>query len=301
MNVEKAIVPIAGIGTRLLPTTKALPKEMLPVGRLPIIHRVIEELVSAGITQILFITNRSKNVIENHFDDYSELITHLEQEQDPRLSESLFGYASAGIQFFSVRQPFTKGKNKPNGTGGAVLTAQKFVNNDPFVVAFGDSIIRSSGSPNLLKRLINSHIKNQSDTTIATYEVADKLTHHYGIVEIDPNEVFADEARIISILEKPKPTETTSRLAISARYVFNSDIFERIRLTEPASNGEYYLTDAIAEQIKVDKIVRSVRLVENEKRYDIGNHLAYFKTFIDFAINDSDHGPELREYIKKII
>tara|TARA_B100000902_G_C27254745_1_gene887202 strand:- start:49 stop:954 length:906 start_codon:yes stop_codon:yes gene_type:complete len=301
MNIEKAIVPVAGIGTRLLPTTKALPKEMLPVGRLPIIHRVIEELVSAGITQILFVTNRSKNIIENHFDDYSELIMYLEQEQDPRLGESLFGYGNAGIQFFSIRQPFAKGKNRPNGTGGAVLAAKNFVKNDPFVVAFGDSIIHSSGSPNLLKRLIYSHIENQSDTTIATYEVADNLTQHYGIIEVEPSEKYANESRVTSILEKPKPTQTPSRLAISARYVFNSDIFTRISLTEPAINGEFYLTDAIAEQIKIDKTVRTVRLTEKEKRYDIGNHLAYFKTFIDFAITDPDHGHELREYLKKII
>ncbi|MEE3234014.1 MAG: UTP--glucose-1-phosphate uridylyltransferase [Candidatus Latescibacterota bacterium] len=301
MTIKKAVVPVAGIGTRLLPTTKALPKEMLPVGRLPIIHRVIEELVAAGITQILFITNRSKNLIENHFDDYSELIMHLEQEQDPRLTESLFGYGNAGIQFFSIRQTMTKGKSKPNGTGGAVLAGENFVNNEPFVVAFGDSIIRSPESPNLLKRLIDSHINNQSDTTIASYEIPENMTQHYGIVAVDHNETHSIDSRVVSILEKPQPEHTSSRLAISARYVFNPDIFTRIRHINPASNGELYLTDAIAEQIRNKKIVRTLRLNEQEKRYDIGNHIAYFKTFIDYAISDPDHGSEVREYLKKFV
>ena len=300
MAIKKAIVPVAGIGTRLLPTTKALPKEMLPVGQLPIIHRVIEELVAAGITQILFVTNRSKNIIENHFDDYSELIMHSEQEQDPRLKKSPFGYGGAGIEFFSIRQPIIKGKSKPNGTGGAVLAAENFVNNEPFVVAFGDSIIHSPESPNLLKRLIDSHTNNQADTTIASYEVSEDMTQHYGILVVDPEQALSTDSRIISIVEKPEPTHTPSRLAISARYVFNSDIFIRIRQINPAENGELYLTDAIAEQIKSRKIVRTLRLGEQEKRYDIGNHLAYFKTFIDYAIADPDHGIKVREYLKKL-
>ena len=301
MKITKAVVPVAGIGTRLLPTTKALPKEMLPLGRLPIIHRVVEELIKAGISEILFVTNRSKGIIENHFDDYSELLMHLEKAKDPRLEYSRFNYADEGIQFFSVRQPIVQGCSKPSGTGGAVLAAEKFVNNHPFVVAFGDSVIYSPQNPTLLERLIKSHEKNLSECTIASYEVAPELVDQYGVLEIKSGEHQIEDCQVTSIIEKPNPEQTNSRLVISARYVFSPTIFAQIRRTNPTETGEIYLTDAISGLIQNNHRVRTVKLNVVEKRYDIGNHLAYFKSFIDYALTDNECREELVRYLKQII
>ena len=159
-------------------------------------------------------------------------------------------------------------------------------------------MIHSTESPSLLERLIESHRKHQSETTIASYEVAEDMMRNYGILTIDPHEVHATNSRVVSIIEKPRPKDTPSRLAIGGRYVFNSDIFTRIRQINPASNKELYLTDAIAKQIKIGKMVRTLKLGNKDTRYDIGNHLAYFKTFIDYAIADPDYGSEVREYLK---
>ena len=198
MNIAKAIVPVAGLGTRLLPTTKSLPKEMLPVGRLPVVHHVVEELAAAGIRQILFVTGRGKSAIEDYFDD------------------SAMSYRERGIEFFSARQP------QPPGTGTAVATGEAFAAGEPFVVAFGDSIVRTNSGQPLLQRMIDSHLHHRAAGTIGAYEVSDEQMHHYGILV--PEEATAADSKLTAILEKPTPAQTLSRLAVSARYVFSPAI-----------------------------------------------------------------------------
>ncbi|SVC36859.1 uncharacterized protein METZ01_LOCUS289713, partial [marine metagenome] len=141
MPIDKAVIPVAGLGTRLLPTTKAVPKEMLPAGRLPIIHHVVEELIAAGIRRILFVSSRSKVAIENHFDDYSQLLMALELDGRDAREVGRFDYRQRGIEFFFTRQQVPLGGTKPLGTGDAVAAAESFVGDSDFVVAFGDSII----------------------------------------------------------------------------------------------------------------------------------------------------------------
>ncbi len=301
MHITKAVVPVAGLGTRLLPTTKAVPKEMLPVGRHPIIQHVVEELIEAGITDILFVSSRSKGAIENHFDDYSELIIHLEQGRHEMSQVSRFDYRQRGIEFFFTRQQVPLGQTKPLGTGDAVAAAESFIGDESFVVAFGDSIVRSQGAPTLLQRMVDSHTQNASACTIAAYEVPQELVHHYGIVVPHPDESGNPDCRLTDILEKPAPDQTPSRLAISARYLFSADIFARIRSVPPAPNGEVYLTDAIAAQIEANCMVRAVTLQRGEVRYDIGNHRAYFKTFIDYALADPECGDEMRTYMEELL
>ena len=273
MNIAKAIVPVAGLGTRLLPTTKSLSKEMLPVGRLPVVHHVVEELATAGIRQILFITGRNKSAIENHFDD------------------SGAGYRERGIKFFFARQP------PPPGTGTAVAAGEAFAADEPFVVAFGDSIVRTSSGRPLLQRMIDSHLLHCAACIIGAYEVPEDQMHHYGILV--PEEATAEDPKLTAILEKPTPEQTSSRLAVSARYVFSPAIFAHIRATAPSPSGEVYLTDAIAALIAAGDPVRAVRLSADEQRYDIGNHLSYFATFIDYALDDPEWGEQIRTYLRE--
>ena len=273
MNIAKAIVPVAGLGTRLLPTTKSLSKEMLPVGRLPVVHHVVEELATAGIRQILFITGRDKSAIENHFDD------------------SGAGYRERGIEFFFAHQP------PPPGTGTAVAAGEAFAADEPFVVAFGDSIVRTSSSRPLLQRMIDSHLRHCAACTIGAYEVPEDQMHHYGILV--PEVATAEDSKLTTILEKPTPAQTPSRLAVSARYVFSSTIFAHIRATAPSPSGEVYLTDAISALIAAGAPVRAVRLGTDEQRYDIGNHLSYFATFIDYALDDPEWGAQIRTYLRE--
>ena len=268
MNIAKAIVPVAGLGTRLLPTTKSLSKEMLPVGRLPVVHHVVEELAAAGIRQILFITGRNKSAIENHFADRER-----------------------GIEFFFARQP------QPPGTGTAVAAGEAFAADEPFVVAFGDSIVRTSSGRPLLQRMIESHLRHRAAGTIGAYEVPEDQMHHYGILV--PEVATAEDSKLTAILEKPTPAQTPSRLAVSARYVFSPTIFAHIRATAPSPSGEVYLTDAIAALIAAGDPVRAVRLGADEQRYDIGNHLSYFATFIDYALDDPEWGEQICTYLRE--
>ena len=297
-KIVKAVVPVAGLGTRLLPTTKAIPKEMLPVGRYPIIQHVVEELAAAGIARTLFVSSRNKLAIENHFDDYSELMLHLEIGGSAMQEVSRFDYRQRGIEFFFTRQQVPMGQTKPLGTGDAVAAAESFTEGAPFVVAFGDSIMGSAESVPLLSRMIESHIQHDSACTIAVCEVAPELVDQYGIVVPVAEEADATDCRLQNIVEKPDPASVDSRLAVSARYIFGPQIFEQIRATPPAPSGEIYLTDAILGLIREGQMVRAVRLADSEKRYDIGNHQAFFETFIDFALADPKCGAQVRSYLR---
>lgn len=299
MPVDRAVIPVAGLGTRLLPTTKAIPKEMLPAGRLPIIHHVVEELIQAGIRRILFISSRSKGAIENHFDDYSALLLHLELDGRDVREVGRFDYRQRGIEFFFTRQQVPLGQTKPLGTGDAVAAAESFVGGAPFVVAYGDSIIRTDSGDSLLQRMIASHDEHRSSCTIGAWEVAASLVGNYGILIPRPGEEDFGDARLADIIEKPEPGTTDSRLAVSARYVFAPEIFDQIRTVAPSKTGEIYLTEAIRRLIENGRQVRSVRLRDNETRYDIGNHRAYFQTFIDYALDDPEWGDETAEYVRQ--
>ena len=298
MEVTKAVIPVAGLGTRMLPTTKAIPKEMLPVGRYPIIHHVVEEMIAAGIRHILFVTSRTKAAIANHFDDYSELMLHLELDRHEMREVSRFDYRQRGVEFFFTRQQVPLGQTKPLGTGDAVANAENFADGDPFVVAYGDSIIGSGESTPLLKRMIASHVEHRSSCTIAVQEVPQELVHQYGIVVPHQEEMGQADCRIGDLIEKPSPEQTPSRLASSARYIFAPEIFAEIRAVSPSPSGEIFLTDAILQLIDKDRMVRAVKLAATEQRYDIGNHRTYFKTFIDYALNDPEWGAEMRAYIE---
>jgi len=286
VRVRKAVILVAGLGTRLLPATKSQPKEMLPIGRKPVVQYVVEEMVQAGITQVLFVTGRKKASIEEHFDADPELEQRLSTSGDVELLQELPAFDS-DVHIFYTRQ------SVPKGQADAIRLSQEFVGGEPFIVAFGDTIIKGG---NLLKRMIESHGRSGAACTFAVEQVAPEDVHRYGIVA-PRNGNGGPEFEVTEIVEKPTPGTAPSNYAVVPRYVLNHDIFEAIRLTLPGKGGELWLADSIEILIKQQRVVRCVALQPGEVRYDIGNFETYFKAFIDFALDDEKYGYLVRQHI----
>ncbi len=293
--LRKVVIPVAGLGTRLFPTTKALPKEMLPLGPYPAIQHVVEEMAAANLKKILFITSRGKAIIENQFDNNVDVVIHL--EQDGRLNDlGDFDYSRRGIEFFYTRQQVPAGTTKPQGTGAAVAAAESFVDNEHFVVAYGDTIIRSTRPPSFIGRMIEAHLKHNATCTLGVRHVSPDLVGRYGMVKPVPDEdLKADSFRIEDVVEKPAADEAPSSMAVSARYIFGPEIFELLERIPPS---EYQLTEAIRGLIRSGHVVRCVQMLPDETRYDIGSHESYYKAFIDFALQDPSCGESIRYYIQ---
>lgn len=300
MSIRKVVIPVAGLGTRLYPTTKALPKEMLPLGRYPAIQHVVEELVAVNLKKILFITARAKSIIENQFDDNGDIIAHLNQHA--RLEDlGHLDYSSRDIEFFYTRQQIPTGNTKPQGTGAAIAAAESFVDNDHFAVAYGDTLIASDHTPNFIGRMIEAHIKHNATCTLGVRPVSKELIGRYGIVKPFKGENLKGESfGIEDVVEKPDPASAPSNMAVSARYIFGPEIFGEIRKLRPSTDGELGITDAIRGLIQSGHTVRCVPLSGDEVRYDIGNHESYYKAFIDFALQDPHCGSAVREYLQAI-
>jgi UTP--glucose-1-phosphate uridylyltransferase len=292
MAIRKAVIPAAGLGTRLLPATKSQPKEMLPVGRKPTIQYVVEELEAAGINQILIITGQKKRAIEDHFDRDLELIRHLGERGNYKLIEEL-SYEEAGVQMFYTRQ------SEQLGTAHAINLAENFSEGEPFVVCLGDSIIKSERPGSFLERLMETHEKRNASVTIAFQQVKREDVVKYGIASPDPEHIEDSQFRLRGLVEKPSIEEAPSNLAISARYVFGPEIFDAIRRT-PEKNGEYQITDSIRLVMEQHE-VWGLRLGPGEKRFDVGGFESYFRAFLTFALEDEEAGEVFREYARKLI
>ncbi|CAA9276579.1 MAG: UTP--glucose-1-phosphate uridylyltransferase [uncultured Chloroflexi bacterium] len=276
-------------GTRLLPATKAQPKEMLPVGRKPTVQYVVEELAQAGITQVLFVTGRKKTSIEDHFDRDPELERRLAESNDEQRQDLI---TSRGVSFFYTRQSVQA------GNADAVRQAQEFVGDEPFVVAFGDTIIKSEGRQSLLQRMIHTHQRAGAACTLAVEEVPADEAFRYGVVgPVADADLSADAFRLAELVEKPDKGTAPSNLAIAPRYVFDRSIFGAIDATLPGRSGELWLTDSIEILVKQGLAVQATRLRDGERRYDIGTFETYFKAFIDFALSDDRYGYMIRQYL----
>jgi UTP--glucose-1-phosphate uridylyltransferase len=287
--IRKAVILVAGPGTRLLPATKSQPKEMLPVGRKPTVQYVVEELAQAGIQQVLFVTGRKKTSIEDHFDRDPELERRLTETGEESQSEL---QSWPGISFFYTRQSVQA------GNADAVRQAEDFVGGEAFVVAFGDTIIRSDGRQSLLQRMIASHRQNGVACTLAVEGVLEDDIHRYGVVAPEPGaDVDAESFRLSGLVEKPEKAGAPSNLAIAPRYIFERPIFDAIHATLPGIRGELWLTDSIAILLRQGLKVQALKLRENERRYDIGTFETYFKAFIDFALTDDRYGYMIRQYL----
>ena len=286
MQIRKAVFPVAGMGTRLLPATKCQPKEMLPVGYKPVVQYVVEEMIAQGLDRFLFITGRKKRSIEDHFDDDPELAARL---ADRSIGE--VDYEAAGVEFYYARQ------RRPDGNADAVRMAREFVGDESFVVAFGDTIIHSPHMPGVVGRMMRSHLKHGSAATIGVWQVPREETYRYGVVA-PAEDVASGDFAIADIVEKPAVEEAPSSLAVAARYIFTPEIFTAIDAIKPGIGGELWLTDAIRILLEQGGKVRCVRLDADEMRYDIGTPLTYYRAFADFALADPEFGEAFRSYLQ---
>src|SRR6266850_2101690 len=291
MDIDIAVVPVAGLGTRLLPATKSQPKEMLPVGRKPVVQYVVEELTRVGMQRVLFITGPGKASIENHFDLNGELIQTLRESGKEDLLAEL-EYERATVQYFYTRQ------RQLLGLGHAVSCARSFVGHQPFVVALGDSIIGMHAESDVVQRMTRCFEEHDAAAVIAFEEVPAAEVSQYGIaLPQSDGEVF----EIADLVEKPAPREAPSNLAIAARYVLSPAIFDALATTRRGKGGEIQLTDAIRAVIRNGGKAYGVRLRPGERRYDIGNFEAYFEAFVAFALADPKFGPSLRRHLTDLL
>lgn len=291
-QINLAVVPVAGLGTRLLPSTKSQPKEMLPVGRKPVVQYVVEEAALNGIKRLLFITGPGKTSIENHFDINVEMITSLRETGKEDLLEEL-DFERMGMEYFYTRQ------RRQLGLGHAVLCARPFVGDQPFVVALGDTIIGLNAQSHIIGRMMEEFERTRADAVIAFEEVAREDVVLYGIAR--PKQAGQPVFDLLDLIEKPSVDEAPSNLAVAARYVFGPSIFTQLVETKPGKGGEIQLTDAIRSLVKKGARVLGVKLAPNEQRFDIGNFDTYFQAFCAFALADPRFGPGLREYLKHLL
>ena len=290
--IASAIVPVAGHGTRLLPATKSQPKEMLPVARKPIVQYVVEELVDNGIGDVLMVTGRNKNSIENHFDSDPHLMQTLNTANKTELLKEL-EFEDIGAHLFYTRQRFQK------GLGDAILCGETFAGEQPFVVALGDSILGLQAQSRCVANMVELFETRRASCVIAVEEVPLEQTEHYGIIEGVDGDGRA--YRVRNLVEKPNPKDAPSNLAIAGRYVFSPTIFDMIRDVKPDHRGEIQLTDAIQRMCEEGRRVLAYKLPDGERRYDIGNFPSYFETFVEFALADPLYGAEFREVLKRLL
>lgn len=283
---------MAGLGTRLLPATKSQPKEMLPVARKPIVQYVVEELVSNGIQQVLFVTGRSKASIENHFDYDPELFQALTQANKQELLNDV-DFARLKAQFFYTRQRMQR------GLGDAILCGENFAGEEPFLVALGDSILGLNAVSRAVSRMAEVFEAKRASCVVAVEEVPREETSHYGIVQ--PEQGGDDVFRVLNLIEKPAPEQAPSNLAIAGRYIFSPVIFDMIRRVKPDKKGEIQLTDAMQLLCDEGRRVMAVKLTPEEKRYDIGNFPSYFESFVEFALADPVYGAEFRRTLERLL
>lgn len=286
--IRKAVIPVAGLGTRLLPLTKSVPKEILPVGRKPTIHHIVEELVDAGINQILLVTARHKQSIVDYFDYEPDLDARLRTSDRQDLADTL---RMPDVEFMVIRQPV------PAGNGDAVRLARSFIGTDHAVIAWGDAIIRCTTGQNVVQRMMETHQRQEAACTIAVEQVPEDRVSRYGIVH--PIHDTGDAFPIDDIIEKPDRASAPSRYAISARYICSPDIIPALDCTPPGRGGELWLADAIRTLLQEGKPVWCVKLGSGCRRYDIGSPLAYWEACVDFALDDEEEGAAFRAYLQK--
>lgn len=285
-KVTKAVIPAAGLGTRVLPATKAQPKEMLVIVDKPSLQYIVEELVDSGIKDIVIVTGRNKNSIEDHFDFSYELEDTLRKSGKNELLEKV-DHISSMANIYYVRQ------NHPMGLGHAILKAKPFIGDEPFVIALGDDIVHNPEYP-VAKQLVDNYEKYGS-SVIGVQEVAEEAVSKYGIVK--PTKVLDERTvEMADFIEKPSVEEAPSRYACLGRYLLDGKIFKYLEETKPGKGGEIQLTDAILAMLNDGEKV--VAFDFQGKRYDIGDKLGLLKANIEFGLRNPETMEGLAEYLK---
>jgi UTP--glucose-1-phosphate uridylyltransferase len=283
-KLRKAVFPVAGLGSRFLPVTKASPKEMLPIVDKPLIQYAVEEAAAAGITEMIFVTGRNKRAIEDHFDKAYELETELERKGKNALLDMVRSVLPEGVRCIYIRQA------EPLGLGHAVLCAQPVVGYEPFAVLLADDLMDSQ--PPAMARM-GEIFAREGSSLLGVEEVPHDQTQSYGIVTID--KMQGDVARIHSIVEKPKPADAPSNLAVIGRYVLTPRIFDLLNEVTPGAGGEIQLTDAISRLLTHERVL-AVRLPG--KRYDCGSKLGYLQATVELGLRHSEVGEDFRRFLK---
>jgi UTP--glucose-1-phosphate uridylyltransferase len=290
-RITKAVIPAAGLGTRFLPATKAMPKEMLPVVDKPAIQYVVEEAVAAGLTDVLMITGRNKNALENHFDRVTELEYTLEAKGDTAKLKKVNESTDMADMHY-VRQ------GDPRGLGHAVLRANMHVGNEPFAVLLGDDIIDERDV--LLTRMLAEQVKRDA-SIVALLEVDPILIHLYGAAEVESTD-DPDVVRVTGLVEKPAIDVAPSNLAVIGRYVLKPEVFDILEHTAPGKGGEIQLTDALMEMAgDVEGTGGVYGVIFRGRRYDTGDKLDYIKAVIQLAADRDDLGPDLKPWLVQYV
>ncbi len=282
--IRKAVIPAAGYGTRFLPVTKSSPKEMIPIVDTPVIQYVVEEAVESGITDILLIIGKGKRAIEEHFDRSPLLEETLIKKANFEMLEKIRSISNmANIHFVWQKEM--------NGLGDAILHAKYHVNNEPFVILLGDTLVQSENGP-VTKQLIDVYNQTKS-SVIALEEVKPELVSRYGI--IDGERISDTVYKAKNWIEKPSPEEAPSNLAVASRYLFTPEIFDYLENTPPGKNNEIQLTDAMREMVKNHPMYG---MKFKGKRYDIGDKMGFIKTNLEFGLKDPEIGEDLLNWLK---
>lgn len=284
-KVKKAIIPAAGLGTRFLPATKAMPKEMLPIVDKPTIQYIIEEAIESGIEDIIIVTGKGKRAIEDHFDNAPELEQNLVEKEKFELLEKV--RQSANVEIHYIRQ------KEPKGLGHAVWCARKFIGDEPFAVLLGDDIVQAD-TP-CLRQLMNQYDETLS-SLIGVQAVPENETNRYGIV--DPISNKGRRYQVDTFVEKPALGTAPSNLAIMGRYIFTPEIFKFLEQQEVGAGGEIQLTDAIQ---KLNEIQRVFAYDFEGKRYDVGEKLGFIQTSLEFALQNEDLREDLLTFMDELL
>jgi UTP--glucose-1-phosphate uridylyltransferase len=289
LKIKKAIFPVAGMGTRFLPATKANPKEMMPVIDKPLIQYAVEEAIQAGITELIFVTNSSKRAIEDHFDANFELETKLKSQGKDELLSMVQNILPIGVSCVYIRQP------EALGLGHAILCAKHLIGNDPFAVLLADDLIDSPKESPCLEQM-NVEFREVQASIVAVEKIDLNDSTKYGMVGIEKS--FSGFGKINAIVEKPKMELALSNLGVVGRYILMPEIFNILEVIKPGANGEIQLTDAIATLIAQQSVYA---LEFNGKRFDCGSKLGYLQAIVSYGLKHGEMASEFKEYLKAVV
>jgi UTP--glucose-1-phosphate uridylyltransferase len=287
-KINKAVFPVAGLGTRFLPVTKASPKEMLPVVDKPLIQYAAEEAEQAGATQLVFVTGRHKRSIEDHFDKNPELESELKAGGKDKLLQIVQTILPEHVNCIYLRQP------EALGLGHAVLCARPVVGQEPFAILLADDLIDNPGN-GVCQQMADLHERTGA-SILSVEEVPPNETHKYGIVETETQP--DGTLRVTSIVEKPKPADAPSNLAVVGRYLLTPTIFDKLEQTQAGAGGEIQLTDAIAALLDEEPVIA---LPFEGKRYDCGSKEGYLEATVELAMRHAEFGESFRSYLKSLV